>query len=83
MKTTTSPTELSKVLAQLRAAGLYYTLRDTREDAVVSVDVSVPGERWEVDFLTDGTVDIEVFRSDGTLYDGTKLEELFQRFADL
>lgn len=79
---TSLPTELSDVLARLRAARIYYTLHDTRIDAVVSVDVSVPGERWEIDFLTDGTVEVEVYRSDGTIHDGTKLEELFQRFTD-
>lgn len=82
MKATSAPTELSQLLARLRAAGLYYTLRDTREDAVVSVDVSVPGARWEIDFLSDGTIDVEIFRSDGAIHDECKLEELFQQFTD-
>jgi len=73
--------ELSAFLARLRAANIFYRLRDTRENAI-SVDIAVPGERWEVDILEDGSVEIEVFRSDGTLHDESKLDDLFDRFAD-
>jgi hypothetical protein len=31
------------------------------------VVVSVPGERWEVEFMIDGSVEVEVFRSNGTI----------------
>ncbi len=29
------------------------------------VEVAVPGERWEVEFFRDGTVEVEVFRKVG------------------
>ncbi|MBA3314838.1 MAG: hypothetical protein H0T47_16320 [Planctomycetaceae bacterium] len=67
--------------ARLRAANTFHRLRDTRDEAI-SVDVSVPGERWEVEFLDDGSVETEVFRSDGHLHDESKLDELFERFCN-
>lgn len=73
-------TDLAAFLARLRSANIFHRLRDTRDDAI-SVDVAVPGERWEVDFLVDGSVEIEVFRSDGTLYDDSRLDDLFDRFS--
>jgi len=33
------------------------------------IEVTVPGQRWEIEFLEDGTVDIEKFISDGKMYD--------------
>lgn len=65
----------------LREAKIYYSIRYTREDSI-SIDVSVPGQRWEIDFLGDGTVDVEIFKSDGCIYDRSKLIELFQKFSD-
>lgn len=72
---------LSRLLCRLKEARIYHQLRDTRENAV-SVDVAVPGERWEIDVLEDGTVEVEVFKSDGTIHDESKLSELLQVFAD-
>ena len=46
------------------------------------VEVAVPGERWEVEFLNDGTVEAEVIRSDGTIHDAAVLDELIRRHAD-
>lgn len=79
MKTSTD--SLYALLERLRRAKIHYRMRDDREGAV-SIDVTVPGERWEVDVLADGTVEVEVFKSDGTIFDETKLNELFGRFSD-
>jgi len=39
--------------------------------------VTVPGERWEIDFLEDGDVDIEVFRSTGGVTaEGGRIDQL-------
>ncbi len=54
--------DLLAFLRRLEAARIPYTLRHSRDDAVM-VEVTVPGERWEIDFLEDGDVDVEVFRS--------------------
>ncbi len=70
-----------KILSKLQNAHIYYNLRSHRSDAI-SVDVAVPGQRWEIDFVSDGTIDIEIFKSDGTIHDENILADLFQNFSD-
>jgi len=79
MKTETD--SLYELLSRLRRAKIHHVVRHDREGAV-SVDVTVPGERWELDVLEDGTVEIEVFKSDGSIFGESKLKELFERFSD-
>jgi hypothetical protein len=62
-------------LNELRQAKIYYRLSQHREDAIM-VEVAVPGERWEIEFLDDGSVEAEVFRSDGTIHDSAALDSL-------
>jgi hypothetical protein len=69
------------VVDRLNEAKIYWILRCTRADAI-SIDIAVPGQRWEIDFLSDGTIDIEIFRSDGSIFDDSKLSELFEQFSD-
>jgi hypothetical protein len=38
---------------------------DIVRDGAVMVTVAVPGQRWEVDFMSDGTVELERFESAG------------------
>ena len=45
------------------------------------VEVVVPGQRWEVEFLDDGTVDVEKFISDKDFYDESELDALFKEFS--
>jgi hypothetical protein len=78
---TKSTKDLYALLDRLRRAKIHYRIRDDREGAV-SIDIAVPGERWEVDLLEDGTVEIEQFKGDGAIHDEKKLEELFGRFSD-
>lgn len=70
-----------ELIEQLRAAGLQHRIRDDRCGAV-SLDVTVPGERWEIDVLSDGTVEVEIFRSTGEIHDEIVLHDLFSRFAE-
>jgi len=70
--------KLLEFLERLHEARIWYALQYVRDDAV-SVLVCVPGERWEIDFLRDGGIDVEIFRSDGTLYAEPKISELFQK----
>lgn len=69
-------------LNRLQAARISYTIRHSRSDAVM-VEVTVPGERWEIDFLEDGDIDVEVFRSSGGVVaaDG-RLDELIRTFGE-
>lgn len=66
---------------QLSDAKIYHELASYRDDAI-SLLVRVPGEFWEIDFLEDGTVDIERFVSNGAIEGEAMLEELFARFSD-
>jgi hypothetical protein len=78
----TSPfTKLLEFTAKLEAARIAYRLEAYREGAI-SVTVAIPGEHWEIDFLDDGSVDVECFRSDGVIHDESMFEELFAVYAD-
>jgi hypothetical protein len=68
-------------VARLGAAEIWFSISATREDALM-VEAHVPGERWEVEFRADGTVEVETFRSTGDIGDESSLEELFERFSD-
>ncbi len=74
--------KLSAFIYQLENAKIAFSLQHYREDAAVSVVVAVPGERWEVDFLNDGRVDVECFRSDGEIHYESVLSEWIARFSD-
>lgn len=74
----------SKLLAflqRLKEAKIAYQLAHHRDEAIM-VLISVPGERWEVEFLDDGAVDIEIFKSDGKMLKESALNDLFTRFSD-
>jgi len=58
-----------------------YTLAHNRGEAMM-VLVAVPGERWEIEFLADGSVEVERFTSDGTIYGEEVLRELFARYSE-
>ncbi len=79
---TTIFTHLVAFLEKLDHQRISYTLAHNREDAL-TVLVAVPGERWEIDFKSDGSVDLEKFISTGEIYDAEGLHELFERYADL
>jgi hypothetical protein len=46
------------------------------------VGVTVPGERWEIEFMADGEVEIEIFKSDGEIHDDSIIEDLFERHEE-
>lgn len=73
---------LLSFLAKLEAQRIQYTLQHNRDEAVM-VLVAVPGQRWEIEFMLDGLIDIEVFYSDGKiLHDPHELDELLRREAE-
>ena len=76
-----TPTSLLSFLSVLRAARFHYQLSQCRDDAIM-VQITVPGERWEVEFMEDGSVEAEVFRSDGEIRDVSVLAELIARHGD-
>jgi hypothetical protein len=62
-------------LRKLRQQKIAFDLRNSRDDAIM-VEINVPGERWEVEFLEDGEIEVEVFRSGGEIRDEGILEKL-------
>lgn len=66
-------------LIQLESAKIYYKLNKVKEEAIM-VEVAVLGQRWEIEFMEDGTVEIEKFVSDGDYYDGKEIETLLKEF---
>jgi hypothetical protein len=44
--------------------------------------VTVPGERWEIEFFGDGSVEVERFRSNGEVGGEETLHELLTTYAD-
>src|SRR2546426_2351572 len=68
-------------LDRLEQKCISYTLAHNREEAIL-VLVAVPGERWEIEFLRDGTVEVEKFVSTGEISDAESFSELFARYTD-
>src|SRR5262245_31140726 len=73
--------KLLAFLERLNQAKIHYSLANTRSDAV-TVLAYAPGEFWEIDFLADGDIDVERYRSNGHIDDESVLEELFALWSE-
>jgi hypothetical protein len=73
--------QLMSFLDRLKKAHIAHRLHDSRDDGI-TVFIDVPGERWEVDFLDDGSIDVEIFKGEGKILKEAALEDLFKRFSD-
>lgn len=65
-------------LNNLDRQNIAYELAHNRDEAIM-VTVALPGQRWEIEFLTDGSVEVEKFVSNGEIYDETILKQLLAR----
>ena len=70
--------KLTNFLDRLDGSDMHYTLTSEREGAIM-VGVTVTSERWEVEFMDSGEIEVEVFKSNGDIHDFSVIEELFQR----
>lgn len=73
--------ELINFLNTLEEKNIFYRLNKVRNEGIL-VEVAVPGQRWEIEFMEDGNVDIEKFISDGDFYDVKEIESLLKDFSD-
>src|SRR5688500_16883496 len=73
--------KLLAFLDHLDQAKISYTLARQRDEAIMVLAV-VPGERWEIEFLSDGSVEVERFISDGEMYGEEVLDELLANYSD-
>lgn len=71
---------LVNFLERLEELRIFYHLNKVRDS--ILVEIAVPGQRWEVEFMSDGKIEIEKFISGGVIYDSNELEVLFKDFAD-
>lgn len=68
-------------LQNLEQQEISYILTHNHEEAIM-VSVAVPGERWEVEFLSDGAVEVEKFISNGEIAGEEALSEFFARYSE-
>lgn len=73
--------DLNKFLNALEDNKIFYRLSKIRHESIM-VEVAVPGQRWEVEFMEDGTIEIEKFFSEGTIHGSEELQVLIDNFSD-
>ena len=72
--------KLLDFLNELETKKIYYKL-DKTNDEYIMVGITVPGEKWEVEFSNDD-IRIEKFISNGTIYGESEIKTLFDNFSD-
>lgn len=65
-------------LNQLEKQKINYDIAHHRDEAVM-VTVSIVGERWEIEFLENGEIEVEKFISHGEIEGEEALQELLAR----
>lgn len=70
---------LFEFLDGLEAQRMSFTLARYRNS--IMVVVSLPGQRWEVEYFVDGHVEVEKFISDGTIETASQLDALFEEWG--
>lgn len=73
--------KLYDFLNKLEQNSIYYKLDKIREESIM-VEVAVPGERWEVEFISDDSIEIEKFKSNGEIFNEDELKVLFSIFSN-
>ncbi|MDC0762620.1 hypothetical protein POF51_18055 [Brevibacillus sp. AG] len=73
--------ELNDLLNKLEERHIFYRLSKIRSESIM-IEVAVPGQRWEIEMMEDGRIEIEKFISDGDIYDEKELDVLFRDFSD-
>ncbi len=69
--------KLLAFLERLEGEKITHSLEHNLDDAIM-VLAALPGERWEIEFFADGSVEVEQFISDGEIYDESVLQRLFE-----
>ena len=67
-------------LDELEDKKIYYKLDKVRD--AIMVEISIPGQKWEVEFMQDGTIEIEKFITTVEILDESELVHLFEEFSD-
>jgi hypothetical protein len=72
---------LYALLRKLDRARTHDTLARIRDDAVM-VCATVPGRRYEIEVFSDGTVEVELFCTDGRIGGHELVDDLLAKFSD-
>ena len=67
-------------LEMLDKRNIYYKLNKVRDS--IMVEVAVPGQRWEIEFMSNGSIEIEKFLSDGEIYGYSEIKKMFEDFSE-
>ncbi|MEH1788713.1 hypothetical protein [Nostoc sp.] len=73
--------KLVTFLNQLEQERISYTLAHHRDETIM-VNVAVVGERWEVEFFEDGSVEVERFVSSGEINGEEVFSDLFAMYSE-
>ncbi|EAZ88333.1 hypothetical protein [Crocosphaera chwakensis] len=65
-------------LNQLEQQKINYQIHHHRDEAVM-ITVSLVGERWEIEFLDNGDIEVEKFISNGEIEGEEALKEICER----
>ena len=71
--------EVARFCESLLANGIRYHMDIAREEAIL-IRVAVPGERWEIEFLKTGAIEIERFVTQGVEECSGPLDLLLERY---
>jgi len=74
-------TKLLNFLCRLEKVKIYYRIEHNRDDSIMVIP-DVPGQKWEVEFFADGTVEIEIFKSDGKIRGESELDRFFKEHSE-
>lgn len=67
--------KLLSFLQDLEDKKIYFKLNHIRNS--ILVEIAIPGERWEVEFMDDDTIEVEKFITEGVIRDESILKNLF------
>jgi len=59
---------------------IWYAIRRGDADETILVEVSVPGQKWEIRLSSDGSINIKKFISDGIIFDEKEIPQLLKQF---
>lgn len=72
--------EFLRIIRVLKEGNIFHRISSYRKD-VLCIEAIVPGEHWEISFFNDNSVELEVFESDGEIYNLEKTKELFNKYS--
>jgi len=76
-----SPHPLYRILAQLEAAKIHFTLTRVRDETVM-IEAQVPGRHYEIEVFASGEIEVEVYKSEGQIGGQELVDELLRDFSN-